>query len=83
MNLNLKHLCLVLIFFSYSIISIAGTIYSKSSTDWNDPNTWSTGVVPGINDNVFIDGHKITISSGNFAVNSLTVTNMLSCMHLM
>jgi len=76
MNLSLKHLYLILIFFSYSIISIAGTVYSKSSTDWDNPNTWNTGVVPGINDDVFIDGHKVTIDAGTFFVNSLTVTNI-------
>ena len=76
MKLHVKYLIPFFLFFSYSIFSQGTSIYSKSAGDWNDVNTWSTGTIPTINDDVFIDGYKVSISSGNFMVNSLTVTNI-------
>ncbi|MEZ6120486.1 MAG: Ig-like domain-containing protein [Pirellulaceae bacterium] len=48
---------------------------SDADGNWNDPANWSTGVVPGPDDNVIIDRFtadpKITINSGTVQVRSI------------
>lgn len=77
MKVSLKHIIPFLFAFSYSIQSSAVYIYSIASNDWSNPNTWSTGTIPGANDIVQIDGHSVSLSSGDYTVKSLTVTSML------
>ena len=76
MKLSLKHILPILFFFIYVFNATAAQIYSVSSKDWDDPDSWNTNTVPGINDDVIIDGHKISIASGVHFVNSLIVTNV-------
>ena len=41
-------------------------IESQNSGNWNDPNTWSCGMIPTINNKVIINnGHTISISVGD------------------
>ncbi|MFT6018511.1 MAG: hypothetical protein ACI9CQ_001294 [Saprospiraceae bacterium] len=39
------------------------TVTSVNDGNWSDASTWSSGVVPTINDEVIIDGHVVTINS--------------------
>ncbi|HET7670097.1 MAG TPA: LEPR-XLL domain-containing protein, partial [Burkholderiales bacterium] len=53
---------------------------SNASGFWDVASNWSTGVVPGINDNVLIDkpgNLTITVRSGTQSVNSLLITEGL------
>ncbi|MDD2871019.1 MAG: prepilin-type N-terminal cleavage/methylation domain-containing protein [Candidatus Gracilibacteria bacterium] len=47
------------------------------STDWNTPGNWITGSVPGISDNVIINGGTnqpiINLSSGDLTIGSLSL----------
>jgi len=62
---------------------MAATIYARSNGDWDQTNRWSTsgvgggscGCVPGIGDDVIIDGYDIDIdgNTGNVSANSVVV----------
>jgi len=56
----------------------AGTVESEGSGDWSDPDTWSSGSVPAITDNIIIaEGHTVTLDvNGGF--NQLTVNGNLA-----
>ncbi len=55
---------------------------SETSGDWNVASNWSTGIVPGSNDDVIIDvpgvSPTVTISSGDQSVLSVTASDPLS-----
>jgi len=66
---------LFLFLFLLTNYSFGQSHMAVASADWNNPSTWNIGTVPGINDNVIIDGHTVYLSSGTHSVNNLTVTN--------
>ena len=55
--------------------------FATTSGDWNNPNNWSTGQVPGPNDDVVINVSgatpTVTIDSDNQSVHSLTADDPL------
>jgi len=74
----------LLILFTCQLVS-AADVYWANPVDgnWNVGANWSTGTVPGINDNAFIDldgTYSLTINS-NITVNSLTMGGLLARNH--
>ena len=63
----LSILCLV-----FSMQAFAGIIKSTKSGTWTDATVWSTGVVPGATDDVYIQ-HAISYDADSAAVNNLFV----------
>jgi len=55
---------------------------SDSSGNWSTPENWSSGTVPGPNDDVIIDRPSsqvtVTVNSGNITIKSLTATDALN-----
>ena len=57
-------------------LGFSATITSQASTAWNLGSTWVGGVVPGIGDDVIINGHEIELGTST-SVNSITISNAL------
>jgi len=50
---------------AHSMSVYATNVFSAASGDWGNPATWSTGLIPGSSDNVFIgSGHTVTVDVG-------------------
>ncbi|HEV3003300.1 MAG TPA: hypothetical protein VGX78_02520 [Pirellulales bacterium] len=65
----------------FHVASASDVWINPAGGDWNTPNNWSTGVVPGPNDDVLINtpgGATIDYSSGFAMIKSLTSANPLS-----
>jgi type IX secretion system substrate protein len=57
-------------------LSFAGVFTSQADGDWHDPATWGEiSATPTSADDVIIDGHQISITTGGATVNTLTITN--------
>jgi Zn ribbon nucleic-acid-binding protein len=73
--------------FTLCIDNVDETYYSRASSAWNDPNTWSTIAIDGaaaadypkVGDVVYIEGHAITITTNEVAaqvnVDASTINN--------
>jgi len=62
------------------VVSASDVWINSAGGDWNDPANWSTGVVPGPTDDVYIDAPTaaaISYSSGAATIKSLTSTDPL------
>ena len=54
-------------------------IGTATEHDWNTPGAWTGGNVPSANDNVVIGaGNTVTISSGNYAINNISLSGTLN-----
>ncbi len=63
---------------NFQIVQFTDSWINPNGGYWDDPSNWSTGKVPGVNDDVGIDqpgGTAITFRTGNVTVNSLTSNN--------
>ena len=71
----MKKILLIICLF-VSAVSIAATITSQNSGNWNTGSTWNTGNVPTDSDNVIIaDGHTINVLNSNGAAETVTVNS--------
>ena len=72
------------------IILLAGQVWATTYTsvadgDWSNGATWDIGSVPGVGDNVVIDGEDVTIDqdvnlgTGSFTITSGSATTNTSC----
>jgi len=60
----------------FNIVAAGCDITSAQSGDWGTGTTWVGGVVPTGADDVCVESnHAVTVSTGNQAANSLTVTS--------
>jgi len=66
---------LILIFFTLSSVTLAQAIYSNQTGGgfWDDPTTWQGGVVPTVNDDVFIAGTDSVYTAAGARCNSLSI----------
>ncbi len=66
---------LFLIFLVAASFTAAQTIYSNGTGGglWSDPSTWQGGVVPTVNDDVFINGVDSVYTAAGASCNSLSL----------
>lgn len=48
------------------------TIYAIANGNWGDGSTWSTGTVPTVDDDVYMNGHNITADVGEIFAKNIT-----------
>ncbi len=54
--------------------AMAGTVTSVASGNWNSPSTWTSGILPGANDDVVIaQGTTVILNLNTPAVRSITI----------
>ena len=85
-NLDTKAILKSLLTLIIGVISLpvfSATYYSRSNGSWHNLNTWSlaingaaAGAIPGVGDDVVIDGKVVTLSAGNITVASVTMESV-------
>lgn len=73
-KINFRLLAISIIFI-IPTISFGVTFTAVQDGDWNSAATWGAFSVPGIGDDVVIDGFEVEISSNNVTINNLLITN--------
>ncbi|MEM6967641.1 MAG: hypothetical protein AAF573_22960, partial [Bacteroidota bacterium] len=66
---------LLLILLTSNFFLSATTYTSTDGGDWTSSDTWSPAGVPGIGDEVIINGHTVTHDDGTVYIDKITITN--------